>query len=270
MLRVSIQVDGSHFSDGAFRFARQLSEVANISIAASFLRQSNFVNLWNPAPLIGIPPLPFGDENALEEESTEKFKAACERAGLNYHIHNYEYSTGFPALQKQTRFSDLFLLGSEVFFKNVSEKLPNEYLKDLLHISECPVIIVPEMVEFPSTIVLAYDGSESSVYAIRQFATLFPAFADKKTILAFAGHRDVEIPDLEYIRDFASCHFNNFGWEKPDATGGKAFRYWLDGIENPMVVCGSFGRSDLSEAIRKSFITDVIHNRTAIVFIAHK
>ena len=270
MLKVSIQFDGGHFSEGAFNFAKQLNEVSNISLTASLLRQSNFVNLWNPAPLVGIPAAPFQDEHALEKETKERFEAACKESHMHYSIQNYKHTIGYPALQKQTRFSDVFLVGSEVFFKNVSERLPNEYLKDLLHIAECPVIIVPESIKFPSTIVLAYDGSESSVYAIRQFAALFPEFADIKTVLAFAGGEDDDIPDLDYIKDFAGCHFNNFGWVKVNASGRKGFSSWLNGIKNPMVVSGSFGRPELYESVKKSFVTDVIHAHNAIVFIAHK
>src|SRR4051812_14364404 len=76
MLKVSIQFDGGHFSKGAFAFAKQLSEIVPISLTGSFLRQSDFVNLWNPGPLVGIPELPFGDEQSMEEESMEKFRSA--------------------------------------------------------------------------------------------------------------------------------------------------------------------------------------------------
>ena len=270
MLKVSIQLDGGHFSKGAFNFAKQLNNVTSISLTASLLRQSNFVNLWNPAPLVGIPASPFQNEHALEKETKERFEAACEESHLHYTIHNYKHTIGFPALQRQTRYSDILLVGSELFFTNVSDKLPNEYLRDLLHIAECPVIIVPESFQLPSMIVLAYDGSESSVFAIRQFAALLPGFADIRTILAFAGDETDDIPDLDYIKDFAGCHFNNFGWVKVNERGRKGFSNWLSGIENPMVVSGSFGRADLYQSIKKSFVTDVIHAHSAIVFIAHK
>jgi hypothetical protein len=270
MLKISIQFDGGHFSQGAFDFAKQLSELTPISLTGSFLRQSDFVNLWNPAPLIGISDVSFGDEHALEEATMNKFKAACETNQLHYHVHSFEHSIGFPALQKQTRFSDVFLVGGEVFFSNVSNKLPNEYLKDLLHIAECPVIIVPESFTFPSTIVLAYDGSESSVFAIRQFAVLFPELSEKKTILAYSGNEDEEIPDLDYIKQFAACHFSNFECIKLSAGGRKGFGEWLKEVKDPLVVSGSFGRPELFEAIRKSFLTDVLREHQAVVFIAHK
>jgi hypothetical protein len=270
MLKVSIQFDGGHFSEGAFQFAKELSEITSISLTGSFLRQSDFVNHWNPAPLVGIPVLPFGDEQADGDSVMEMFTTACDNNNISYHIHNYKHTIGYPALQKQTRFSDVFVVGSEVFFKNIGGGVPNEYLKDLLHIAECPVIIVPESFEFPSTIVLAYDGSESSVFAIRQFANLFPEFADKRTILAYAGQKEEKIPELEYIKEFAGCHFSNFGCVKVNEEGQKGFSDWLCGITAPMVVAGSFGRPELYEAVRKSFLTDVIHAHNAVVFIAHK
>jgi hypothetical protein len=270
MLKLSIQFDGGHFSDGAFQFARQLSEVTPVSLTGSFLRQSDFVNIWNPAPMGDIPPVIFEDEQAAEAETIARFKAACEASKISYHIHTGVNSIGYPAMKKQTRFSDVFLVGSEVFFNNVSEELPNRYLKDLLHIAECPVIVVPETFQFPSTIVLAYDGTETSVYAIRQFANLFPELSDRKTILAYAGHEDDEIPDLDYIKEFAACHFSNFGFVKVNAGGRKGFNNWLKTIKDPMVISGSFGRNDVFQAVKKSFLTDVIHDHNAVVFIAHK
>ena len=270
MLKISIQIDAGHFPEGAFQFARQLNEVVPLSLTGSFLMQSDFVNLWNPGPLIAMPERPFADEHELSEESIQRFKSECEGSHLSYHIHSYLHTLGFPELEKQSRFSDALLVGSEVFFKNISEKLPNEYLRDLLHIAECPVIIVPESFVFPSTIVLAYDGSESSVYAIRQFALLFPELSDKKTILVYSGDAENQIPDLEYINEFAACHFNNYGTAKIVGSGRRAFSEWLSGIEHPLLVSGAFGRAELYEALRKSFVTDVIHEHKAIVFIAHK
>ena len=63
---------------------------------------------------------------------------------------------------------------ADLFIKNLSAEESDEYLKDALHASECPVLVVPEKFDFPESNILAFDGSESSVYAIKQFVYMFP------------------------------------------------------------------------------------------------
>ena len=93
-----------------------------------------------------------------------------------------------PELKAETRFADVLIIGSEVFYENLGGKL-NEYLQDILHRSECPVVVVPEKYDFPKTNILCYDGSESSVYAIKQFAYLFPELTKHPTLLVYV-HED--------------------------------------------------------------------------------
>ena len=61
-----------------------------------------------------------------------------------------------------------------MFYENIGIHSSYDYLKDVLHDVACPVLLVPEKFDFPESVILAYDGSEESVYAIKQFAYLFP------------------------------------------------------------------------------------------------
>ena len=99
-----------------------------------------------------------------------------------------------PELTKETRFADLLIIGSEIFFKNISDNDSNIFLKHTLQHTECPVMVVPEKFYFPSQNILAYDGSASSVFAIKQFAYLFPDLCDNKTILVYATEETGDIP----------------------------------------------------------------------------
>jgi len=65
-----------------------------------------------------------------------------------------------------------------------------------------------EKFNFPKSNILSYDVSESSVFAIKQFAYLFPEFVKNPTLLVYAkNEREEEIPNMEYIEELVTRHF---------------------------------------------------------------
>ena len=270
MKKLLLVFDVKYFSESAVNFAAQVANEAAVSVTGLFLRQSDFVPIWDPGPLPGIGFLPFEREEDPVEATIASFQETCLRNGLPYHIHHSPEVTNLPELMKISRFFDGMIVSNEFFVRNISKEQPNVYLKDLLHAAECPVIVVPQATKYPDTIVLAYDGSKSSVYAIRQFALLFPEMCDKKVLLVYEGHPFSEIPVADNIRAFGAAHFSSFGLVSLDARRKDAFRKWLGKFEQPMVVCGSYGRAAWQESLRKSFATGIIRDHKAILFIAHQ
>jgi hypothetical protein len=270
MKKLLIVFDAKHFSEAAVNFAMEIANESAVSVTGLFLRQSDFVPVWDPGPLPGIGFLPYEREKDPVQETITNFEETCVRNRLPYHIHQSPEVTNLPELMKISRFYDGIIVSNEFFFKNVNKEQPNVYLKDLLHAAECPVIVVPEAAKYPDTIVLAYDGSKSSVYAIRQFALLFPELCDKKVLLVFEGDPSSEIPVSDNIRAFCAAHFSNFGFINIDARRKDAFRKWLGKFEQPMVVCGSYGRATWQESLSKSFATGIIRDHKAILFVAHQ
>src|SRR3954471_6911255 len=212
MKKVSIAFD-VHFSSGAFEFVKELHDITPVQVTGCFLKESDFVNASVPVSFGSIAESVY-DDDLVQKSNIHRFSSACKKNNLPFRIHDQMNDVGFEGLRKQTRYSDLLVVSSELFFRNISRNQPNEYLKDLLHISECPVIMVPEKFVFPSTIVLAYDGTEASTYAIREFANLLPELCEKKTMLVYGNDRNDQIPDLNLIKEFASCHFSNFAFSR--------------------------------------------------------
>lgn len=174
-----------------------------------------------------------------------------------------------PELKKETRFADLLIIGGEVFYKDLGGK-PNTYLKTILHDAECPVVVVPEEYEYPEKIVLAYDGSESSVYAIKQFSYLFPVLSHKKTVLVYADENDkIEFPDQDYLEELAARHYPDLAFFKLETNPYRGVKEWLEGRKATLLVSGSYGRSGFSQLFRKSFINDLILEHKIPVFVTH-
>jgi len=147
-----------------------------------------------------------------------------------------------PELTKETRFADLLIIGSEIFYNNIAENDSNIFLKDTLQHTECPVLVVPENFYFPSQNILAYDGSASSVFAIKQFAYLFPDLCDNKTILVYASEETEDIPAQVNIEKLAASHFSNLAITVLNTGRRKNFSEWVLKHENPLLISGSFGQ----------------------------
>lgn len=189
--------------------------------------------------------------------------------GIQYHLQEDVQDLTLAVLQKESRFSDLLIIGSEMIYKDQEKGSINVMIEDLLHYISCPALLIPEEFDFPNSLVLAYDGSKDCVFAIRQFAVLFPQLLKLNTLLAYINDNpDSDIPNEKEIRDLATVHFNNLTFCIMDSK--KEFSNWMAQRKNSMLVCGSYGRSALSQFIRKSFARNIIANSQVPVFIAHR
>lgn len=273
MKKIIIPFDGGHFSKGAFSFASSLHEIKPILLTGVFLPQVDYAQYFFFPTAFAAPAYVPMMEDFEEEEvegNVEKFAQLCQKNFIEYRVHKDLYEASIPQLTKETRFADLMIIGSETFYKSGIAYGTNEYLKDAVHNTECPVIVVPEKFNFPSYIILAYDGSATSVFAIKQFAVLFPELCNLKTILVYAGDEKHNIPDQVLIEELAARHFENLTITKITSDHKNHFSNWLEQHTNPLLVSGSFGRSGMSELFSRSFIIDIIKEYKTPVFIAHK
>ena len=272
MTKVLIAFDGHHFSDGAFQFVRHLNQQQPVLAIGVFLPTIDYVELLYSFGGVITGPLYYQDialdDMAIVQENIDRFKLACAQNGLEYRVHPDIEKHVITEVKTESRFADLLVIGSEFFYENLGSDVQEDYIENVLHKSECPVILVPEHYAFPENVILAYDGSEYSVYAIKQFAYLFPAFTKLKTLLVYAG--ESEIPDAKYIEELGSAHFYYLSIYPLEINSKKYFNTWLEDHGNSILVAGAYGRSALSEILKKSFITDAIKDHKVPIFIAHK
>jgi hypothetical protein len=273
MKKILLASDGSHFSEGAFEFARCVNELEPILLTGVFLPQAQLANLWSYADGMTGPlfvPLVESGEESIVEENVERFKHLCEHNNIDYRVHKDYYDFALPELKKETRFADLLIIGSETFYANMGTEKPNEYLKEVLHGVECPVLLVPEKFKFPESNILAYDGSGSSVYAIKQFAYLFPGLCNNETLLVFSNEEGKkDFPDRIPMEELASRHFPRLTLFKLQLNPKKYFAAWISEKKGAFLVSGAYGRSGFSELFKKSFVNDVISDHQLPLFVTH-
>lgn len=272
MKKVLISFDGNHYSTGAFEFARQLNEQEPILLTGVFLAPVDYNVAWSYAYTGTSVYMPLVENRNPEElkDTINKFETQCLDNGIEYRIHQDLSTYALQTLKKESRFADLMIIGGQQFYENLGQGKPNEYLQSALHHTECPVIVVPEEGSFPESIVLTYDGSRSSVFAIKSFTNLFPHLCNRKTIVLYAAPNAGEgMPEEKLIRELTANHFNNISFHELDADPKKFLVTWLNDVDKPIVVSGSYGRSGFSQVFRQSFVADVIADHRVPVFIAH-
>lgn len=273
MKKILIAFDGTHFSTGACEFALRLHQMHPVLLTGVFMPQLSFSSLWSYSGGVSVPELiPYAEEEEGEaiQKNIEHFQQFCGTHQIPCIVHKDFYDFALPELKKETRFADLLILSSETFYKQISGENATDYLKEALHASECPVIAIPENYRFPERILLAYDGEESSVYAIRQFAYLLPELTVLETLVFCLKHdQTADLPDQTYIKELLSQHFKNYSLLKLNLTNKKQLIEWLVD-KNALLVSGALGRNFISQLFKDSFISKVLEEHQYPVFVAHK
>ena len=273
MKKVLIVFDGTQFATGSFNFAVELNTLQPILLTGVFLPQVDFANLWSYAsggsgPMFA-PLLETVDAEVIQR-NIETFSKLCIKNNIEFRVHKDVMDFALPELKRETRFADLLIIGSETFYTNLGAGEKNAYLHEAISQSECPVMVVPEKAEVPGSIVLAYDDSKSSVYAIKQFAYLFPELAARPTLLVYVSENGNDFPNAAYIEELASRHFPDLSFLKLEMDPRKYFSTWMSEKKGSMLIVGAYGRSGFSRLFKASFVSEVVSEHTLPVFIAHQ
>ena len=274
MNKIILSLDGQHFPKGAFEFVKNINFKNKILLAGVFLSPVDYSKLLAYTGMEGITMLPEwlikNEDDVLVNKNISSFKDACIAEGIEFRIHKDIDLMAIASLIEETRFADVLLISSNLFYANVSKVQPNFYLEEILKRAECPVLMIPETYEEPGQVILAYDGNESSVFAIKQFAYVFPELAKKETILlSILSHED-ELPEYSLVTELLSRHYPNLKIQTLHLKHKKDFAGWMTGKPNSFIVMGAFSRSIFSHLFKKSFATDVIHDIKMPIFISHK
>ncbi|HVU58501.1 MAG TPA: universal stress protein, partial [Puia sp.] len=188
----------------------------------------------------------------ITDANIQLFRHACETRGVVPNIHR---DRGIPLDEviQESRFADLVVVDAETSFTRKRRSLPGKFVKDVLQEAECPVIIAPYTFHAIDEIIFAYNGSASSVWAIKQFTYLFPELKQKKAmIVEVKGKNDGAIDEQYKMKEWLKHHYSNV--EVKILTGDPSdelFGYLID-KKNAIVVIGAYGRGWLSRLMKPS------------------
>jgi hypothetical protein len=271
MKKVVFACDGKNFSHRAFDFIKSLNEAEKILVAGIFFLSVDYRILVpsvyaDPDPLLELVE----DETENVKASIKFFEESCAKNGIEYRLHNGFTTWNVVELVKETRFSDLLILSEELFFKNWGATQPNHFMRQVMQIAECPVLVIPENFETIEKLLIAYDGKRQSLFALKLFSLLFANMSSLPTNIVFIQEdKREDIPDLEYLQEYASRHYPNLSIQKLHIDFSKNFSKWVGYVKNALLITGAYGRPAISNLFKESFAEKLIRDHNVPLFIAH-
>lgn len=264
-------IDASQINMNTVDFACYIAKLTHSKLTGVFLDNGE----KSPAPVAQSVPgrhegmLPGKEKVRSFDNNLDIFKNACANRQTNCSLH---HNQGVPVAEiiKESRFADLLIVDPEMSFRGKKESVPTAFIKEVLTKSECPVVIAPFTFYGVSEIVFAYDGSQSAVFAVKQFTYLFPELTDKKiTILQVNENDDDPVIERNKIGELLQMHYSAIGFHCLSGNPGNELYRYLLGKKNAFVVMGAFGRSMVSDFFRHSTADLLVKTIDLPVFVAH-
>lgn len=263
MEKILLAIDAQNPDKNSLEFACFLARLTKSTLTGIFLDNS------------ALEEATIGDnsgetaQSGLTERNIRWFNEKCIGEETKHDLHT---DSGIPIdeLIIESRYADLVIVDSETSFNRPYEGSPTKFVKDFLNQAECPVVVAPESFEGIDEIVLAYNGSSSSVFAIKQFSYLFPQLSDKKVSVIQVSEREKwNEQEKNKLAEWLKDHYRRFDFISLKGEADTALFDYLWKRKNVFLVMGAYGRGSISQFFKKSRAELIIRTLTQPVFIAH-
>ncbi len=272
MEKILLAMDGYKQNTYAIDFACYLAKLTHSRLTGVFLEgtpeggEPGIMRLEEPE-MVG--EVSGGVADAVLQH-VRRFREACLCREVPARVHR---DRGVPVgdILLESRFSDLIVVDPETSFRNVDTSFPGRFIRDVLLAAECPVLVSPYQFEALNEVIFAYNGTSSSVFAIKQFTYLFPEFKNKKAVVVNVRDGEETAIEEQYkMKEWLSAHYEevDFVLLKGDASD-ELFGYLLD-RKNAIVVLGAYGRGILSRFLKPSHASLLLRTINLPIFIAHR
>ncbi|MBC7933817.1 MAG: universal stress protein [Rhizobacter sp.] len=271
MKKILLILNESSIPQQVIKRAMDIAKQTNSLLEAIFLNDTNGIDFGYPFPN-DLYLLSDKVQGATKKENSKKllaslareFKDECIEQNIEYKI-EIDRVVSMENLLKLSCFADLIIADS----KSDSDEYD---LKDLLADAHCPLLLVSKNAEPLEKIYVAYDGSASSMYALKMFSYIFPECKDFPLYLfQFGSQTNDRIPYIDEIKSWAGKHFTNI---KFDLIAGDAKHDLAEhirvGAEKAIIIMGSYSTSSIARLFIKSTSSYVIHQTNASLFITHQ
>jgi len=271
MKKLLVAFNATNYSNALAEFAIKIARQSNSVLHAVFLSPS-FVPMTYPFPN-DLPMASAGllstvemmeETKKLAEADIQLFKDDCAAHNVACTI---DQSTNITLedLIDHSAFTDLILCDAK-------EELGGISVRDLLVDTHCPVLLVPQKVSSPTTAILCYDESFSSILAMKMYSYLFPEWRElPATVLSINPKGDNGLKHDDYLNDWLPQHFPVL--QKQILQGNlqkELVSFIRKNDEHPIVVMGAYGRNAVSRLFHRSLSNIVIEETNALLFIMHE
>ncbi len=200
------------------------------------------------------------EDAILESHNISMFENTCKISGVDCQV---EKNVLLEELIEQSRQADLIIADTTPDFQEYS-------LNDILKDSHCPVCLVSINTPVVEKILLLYNGSASSKFAIEKFNDLFTKWAHLPATLLTINPSE-KFENDEFLNNWLPKHFKQLDNVQLHGNEKKELVNFLNkDANNVLVVMGAFGRNIISRFFHHS-LSNIILNETKVsLFTTHK
>jgi nucleotide-binding universal stress UspA family protein len=276
MKKILIAFDGLKYSDSAVEYAVDIAKGDNALLVGVFLHDMSYLAIsytyrW-ASPLTNIWEMDYKPDPADEKKiktNVAIFSNKCEEMGIRYKVH---VNRGVPVeeLLQESAYADLMIIDARLAFRNVTDDEMSAQFIEMLTEVQCPVLVTPSKFEKIDNVILTYDGSPSTTYAIRMYSYIFPEWRNLPTRMVTVKSEDLKLTEKHNIHDLLLEHFPSV--ETVILTGNprkELLDYLKKTTNNTLVVMGAYGRPAISMLFKKSLANSIIRDVMVPVLIAH-
>jgi nucleotide-binding universal stress UspA family protein len=277
MKKIIAAFDGLRFSESTLEYSVYLAKQYNAHIVGVFLQESTRVGYAVYATLVQdagpgrtiFDEIEMADRKATEE-AIARFEEGCKLGKVNYSVHRDKRSA-FEELMHESIFADLLVIDAWETFSYIESGLPGWFIKNILHHVHCPVLVVPKKFHPLHRLVLLYDGSPSSVHAIRMFNYIIPEMnrLETKLVSAVEDASSMHLPDNKLLKEWMKRHFPEVTYQVLKGYAKEIIAMLKAEEPGVLVVAGAYHRSNVSMWFHKSLADLLIKDVKVPVFISH-
>jgi len=278
MEKIILVVFGANLAPNALNFACYLSGMGRSRLTGYFFEDDKYEDTPVMKKAWGFPyveTIVAGDtqdgisRKAKTENNMKVFMETCGKKGMLTTALRCKPS-GIDEIVAESNFADLLIIDAASFDDSDEQEFPSDVVRKILASALCPVVIAPASHSPIEEIVFCYDGSPSSVYAMKQFVYLFPDQDSARATVVQANEAE-KIPENEKKRvmQWLSRHYNYADFIALKGDGENELLNYLLKKKHAMVIMGAYGRNMISRFFRQSHADLLIKTLAYPVFIAH-
>ena len=277
MKKILLAIDAGHMDTEVIHFACNIARLTHSTLTGVFL--SNYIEeVQMVNTVIGMPYVEnviTGNipDTVLQQKQAahiQQFEKTCDVKGVRCLVQCSNTKDPARTIIEESRFADMVIVQATMLFEKRQDEAPTGFVKEVLAQAECPVIVAPLSLERIEQIVFAYDGSASAVFAIKQFAYLFPEFSDKKAIVLQVNKEEtMPVTEKEKLGKLLRMHYSGIGFQVLQGKPSDELFGYLLGQQNTIVVMGAFGRSWLSGLFKPATAGLLLKTINLPFFITH-
>lgn len=282
MRNITIVVNALNFTADMLDFAVGIAKESGASLTGLFIHDSRTIGDVPEVKLyagqvyveeIVLNPEEHNEIVAKINKNVRLFTDSCKERNISYEV---QQERGIPldTTIRASRYADLIIALPTLSFEDETD-VPTKFVEDILTKSECPVLLSPEKHTSIEEVIIAFDGSRSSAFAMKQFYYQLP-FLNAKAITILTinepGEEDIVSEDNVFFNQWVAQHCPRASHISLVGNAKDVlFNYFMENDDNAdkMLVAGAFGRSVVSRFFTPGTTDLILKTIDMPIFIAH-